>query len=480
MLTLLGKQSTTCGGLSRRQLMQVGGAGLLGLSLPRLMAAEEATPFVGARAKSVIFLFLFGGPSQLETFDMKPDAPSGIRGPFKTTPSKTPELRICEHLSRTAAISDKLAVIKTMTHSYNDHSGAGHYVQTGHRWKIPIGGGFNVTPNDAPSMGSIVKYYSQNQPGGLERDMPSYVVVPNFLGRLQDYKVPLRRPGETAGWLGRAYDPLNTRLDKRGKDDNPYFRDCTDEELDYRIQGLEQLNGITLDRLDQRNSLLTQFNRERQLLDRRGNIRAMDRFRQRALALVSSDKTRQAFDVRREPDALRDRYGRHLFGQSTLVARRLIETGVRFVTVHYDAVDGYSWDSHRSSSYLENHLVPTLDQALSALVTDLDERGLLDETLVVAMGEMGRTPKANDKWGRGHWSTLFPAVIAGAGVRGGLVYGKTDRHAEYATENPVSPEDLASTIYHALGIDSNWRIPDTSGRPISLVDGGSPILELFS
>ena len=150
------------------------------------------------------------------------------------------------------------------------------------------------------------------------------------------------------------------------------------------------------------------------------------------------------------------------------------------MTVHYDAVDGYSWDSHRSSSYLENHLVPTLDQALSALVTDLDQRGLLDETLVVAMGEMGRTPKANDKWGRGHWSTLFPAVIAGAGVQGGLVYGKTDRHAEYATENPVSPEDLASTIYHALGIDSNWRIPDTSGRPVSLVDGGSPILELFS
>ena len=409
MLTLLGKKSTTCGGLSRRQLMQVGGAGLLGLSLPRLMAAEEATPFAGARAKSVIFLFLFGGPSQLETFDMKPDAPSGIRGPFKTTPSKTPELRICEHLSRTAAISDKLAVIKTMTHSYNDHSGAGHYVQTGHRWKIPIGGGFNVTPSDAPSMGSIVKYYSQNQPGGLERDMPSYVVVPNFLGRLQDYKVQLRRPGETAGWLGRAYDPLNTRLDKRGKDDNPYFRDCTDEELNYQIQGLEQLNGITLDRLDRRNSLLTQFNRERQLLDRRGNIHAMDRFRQRALALVSSEKTRQAFDVRKEPDALRDRYGRHLFGQSTLVARRLIETGVRFVTVHYDAVDGYSWDSHRSSSYLENHLVPTLDQALSALVTDLDQRGLLDETLVVAMGEMGRTPKANDKWGRGHWSTLFPA-----------------------------------------------------------------------
>ena len=382
-------------GINRRTFFDRVGDGLYGAALASLLTRDlygtephhkaalptdtkPRQPHFAPRAKSVIFLFLFGGPSQLETFDMKPDAPSAIRGPFRTTPSKTPELRISEHLSRTAAISDKLAIIKTMTHSYNDHSGAGHYIQTGHRWNIPIGGGFNVTPNDAPSMGSIVKYYSQHQPGGLERQMPSYVVVPNFLGRLQDYKVQLRRPGETAGWLGRGYDPLNTRLDKRDKDDNPYFRDCTDEELDYRIQGLEQLNGITLDRLDRRNSLLTQFNKQRRLLDKKGNITAMDRFRQRALALVSSEQTQQAFDVRREPDKLRDRYGRHLFGQSTLVARRLVETGVRFVTVHYDAVDGYSWDSHRSSDYLEKHLVPTLDQALSALLTDLDERGMLD------------------------------------------------------------------------------------------------------
>ncbi|MFP6672909.1 MAG: DUF1501 domain-containing protein, partial [Pirellulaceae bacterium] len=187
-----------------------------------------------------------------------------------------------------------------------------------------------------------------------------------------------------------------------------------------------------------------------------------------------------ALDLQLESKQLRDQFGRHLFGQSTLMARRLVEAGVRFVTVHYDAVDGYSWDSHRSSNYLEKHLLPTLDQALSALLEDLDQRGLLDETLVVAMGEMGRTPKANDTWGRGHWSTLFPAVLAGADIQGGLIYGETDRDAAYATTRPTSPEDLAATIYDALGIDYQGHILDRQGRPHSLVDGGQPIYDLFS
>jgi hypothetical protein len=476
MLTLLGSRSQVCEGFTRRHLLQAGGTGLLGQSLPKVLQAESELTFHNARAKSVIFLFLFGGPSQLETFDMKPDAPSKIRGPFKPIASRTPGLLISEHLSRCAAVSDKFAVIKTMTHSYNDHSGAGHYIQTGHRWHRPIGGGFNVTPDDWPSMGSVVKMFNQRTDD--RRDLP-YVVVPNFLGRLQEYRVQLRRPGETAGWLGRAYDPLNTRIDKRDSKDNPYFRDCTDDELNFKIQGLQSREGITLDRLDGRRSLLAQFDVQRRLADDNRSAKAIHEFRAQAFDLVTSEQTRQAFDIRKEPDKLRDQYGRNLFGQSTLLARRLIESGARFVTVHYDAVDGYSWDSHRSSQYLEKQLIPGLDHALSALLTDLDDRGLLDETLVVAMGEMGRTPQANDKWGRGHWSTLFPALIAGAGVRGGIVFGETDKNAAYAIDKPVTPEDLASTIYYALGINSDWRIEDSQGRPVPIVAGGRPLLGLF-
>lgn len=479
MLHVLGTPSRVCEGTTRRRLLQAGGAGLLGLSVPKLLQAEAELPFQNARAKSVIFLFCFGGPSQLETFDMKPDAPEELRGPFKPVASRTPGLLISEHLSRCAAVSDKFAVIKTMSHDFNDHSGGGHYVQTGRRWQVPNGNGFNVTPNDWPAMGSVVKHFSQQVPSDPNREMSPYVVVPNFLRRLQEYRVQLRRPGETAGWLGRAFDPLNTRIDKRDAEDNPYWRDCTDDELNYQIQGLEARADVTLDRLDRRKSLLQQLDDQRRLADEYGSIQAFDKFRQQALELVTSEKTRNAFDIRKEADKLRDQYGRNLFGQSTLVARRLVEAGARFVTVHYDCVDGYSWDSHQNSDDVAKHLLPGLDQALSALLVDLDERGLLDETLVVAMGEMGRTPQANKSWGRNHWSTLFPAVIAGAGIRGGMVYGETDKDAAYAVSKPVSPEDLAATIYHALGIDPESRIYDAQRRPVPIVDGGRPVLELF-
>ena len=479
MLDFIDQRRTTCQQVSRRHLLQAGGVGLLGLSLPKVLAAEELQLAAQPRAKSVIFLFLFGGPSQLETFDLKPDAPAEIRGPFKAIQSRTPELKIGEYLPRCAVVSDKFAVIKTMSHDFNDHSGGGHYVQTGHRWHVPIGGGFNVTPNDWPSMGSVVKYCSQREPGGLDRDIPSYVVAPNFLGRLQDYKVQLRRPGETAGWLGRAYDPLNTIVNKRDSKDNPYFRECTDDELTYDIQGIGSRTGLTLDRLNRRQSLLEQFNSQLRLVERSGSVEAYDKSRQRAFALVASERARQAFDVRAEPDKLRDQYGRNLFGQSTLVARRLVEAGVRFVTVHYDAVDGYSWDSHRNSDDVKKHLIPGLDNALASLLVDLEERGLLDETLVVAMGEMGRTPKANKTWGRNHWSTLFPAIVAGAGVRGGAIHGETDKQATYAVTRPTTPEDLAATIYHALGIDPELRMPDAEGRPHPLVTGGRILGELF-
>ncbi len=458
MLNIFGNYSTTCERRSRRRALQIGGAGLFGLSVPKLFAAQEAQPFANGRAKSVIFLFLFGGPSQLETFDLKPEAPDAIRGPFKPIASRTPGLLIGEHLPLTANVTDRCAVIRTMSHDFNDHSGGGHYIQTGHRWHVPIGNGFNVTPKDWPAIGSVVEHLHQRTPSATA--MPAYAVVPNSLGRLQEYKVQLRRPGETAGWLGRACDPLTTRIEKRDASDNPYWRECDDEELTY------------LDRMSKRKSLLTQFDdARRRLADK--TVDTYSRHQQRALSLVTSEETRKALDITAETPALRDQYGRHLFGQSTLMARRLVEAGSRFVTVHYDCVDGYSWDSHRNSDDVKKHLLPTMDQALSALLLDLEQRGLLDETLVVCLGEMGRTPKANAQWGRNHWSTLFPAVLAGAGIRGGTIHGETDADAAY------SPEDLAATIYHALGIDHELRAMDAQGRPTAIVDGGQPLLELF-
>ena len=475
MFEILGTPTSTCDGVSRRNLLRAGGAGLFGLNLPQVLHAESVAGGTHGRAKSVIFLLLFGGPSQLETFDLKPDAPEKIRGPFRPIACRTPGLLIGEHLPHLADISDKYCVIRSMTHSFNDHSGGGHYIQTGHRWHVPIGGGFSPTPKDWPSIGAIVEH--QSQQSGLPRDLPSYAVVPNTLGRLQEAgQYP--RPGEHAGWLGRAFNPLTTKIDKRDLNDNPYWRDCTDDELTFEIDGLAASEHLTIDRRQHRTALLQQFDDTRRLIGTRP-LTEYSRFQERAISLVTSERTRAALDIRREPATIRDRYGRHLFGQSALMARRLVEAGVRFVTVHYDCVDGYSWDSHRNSDDIRKNLLPTADQAVSALITDLDERGLLEETLVICLGEMGRTPRANATWGRDHWSTLFPALLAGGGVREGALYGASDKEAAYPIDHPVKPEDLAATIYSALGIDPDLRLPDAQGRPTPLIEEGTPVDAIF-
>jgi hypothetical protein len=484
MLSLVGnRQVATCNRLSRRTVLEAAGAGLLGLTLPQLLAAEQAGSSSASgpkpRAKSVIFLFLFGGPSQLETFDMKPDAPAKIRGPFRPIPCKTPELKVCEHLPRVANLTDQLSVIRTMTHNYNDHSGGGHYIQTGHRWQVAVGGGFNATNRDWPSMGSVTEYVTQRAAGNKQSELPNYAVLPNFLGKLQEYSSQLRRPGEYAGWLGRGYDGLTTNIGKKSPKDNPYFRDCTDDELRYEVQGLSLPEGITLDRLQHRQTLVSQFDDQLRKLDRHAGVAAWDKLQQRAMSLATSSATRQALDITAEKAELRDQYGRNLFGQSTLLARRLVEAGTRFVTVHFDACDGYSWDSHQNSNDVQKHLIPALDNALASLIADLKDRGLLDETLVVCMGEMGRTPQANAAWGRSHWSTLFPAVLAGGGMKRGFVYGASDKDAAYPIDKPVTPEDLAATIYTALGINPHLQLPDAQGRPVSVVDGGRVLEELF-
>jgi len=514
MLNLTRRTRSVCSGVSRRELLQAGGAGLFGLTLPKLLKAEEALQQQGGveatkpRAKSVIFIMLFGGPSQLETWDMKPLAPSVVRGPLSPIACRTPELLMCEMLPKLATLSDKYAILRTLSHDFNDHSGGGHFLQTGKRWHIPIGGGFNATSQDWPSIGSVVEYLALNksspsrtalaagpsqQPSDSQPaasavrltnqnappNLPSYVVVPNFLGRLQKHTSQLIRPGEYAGWLGRGYDPITTMVNKKNDGDDPYQRVCTDEELTFQIDGLVAPEALTLDRLNSRQTLLAQFEQQLKRLDNEKVLSAYDRFQQRALSLVASERTRQALDLKQESPELRDRYGRHLFGQSALMARRLVEAGVRYVTVHYDCPNGYGWDSHLNNKEIEGYLLPSLDQTLSALLTDLHERGLLDETLVVCLGEMGRTPKMNGGGGRDHWSTLFPALLAGAGIRGGTVHGQTDKDAAFAVTPPHSPQDLAATIYQALGIDHEMRLPDAQGRPVGLMDDGNPIPELF-
>lgn len=477
MFHIEGPPRSACDGISRRKVLEAAGAGLFGLNLPRLLAAEAVEPRSSSpRAKSVIFINLFGGPSQLETFDLKPEAPEKIRGPFCPIACRTPGLLISEHLPGLARISNKFCVVRTMTHPYNDHSGAAHYIQTGTMWQVPVGGGFNPTPADWPSMGSVVEYLAQHEPGGSTHALPGYAVLPNSLGRLQEAGQYLR-PGEHAGWLGRRYNPLTTVVDKKNLQDNPYWRDCRDEELTFQIEGLAPSEGLRLDRMNRRVSLLAQFDAQRQMMDRATRVRDFDRFRERALSLATSEATREALDLRREEPRLRDRYGRNLFGQSALVARRLVEAGVRFVTLHYDSCDGYGWDSHIHSDDVKDHLMPTFDRALASLLADLDDRGLLAETLVVALGEMGRTPLGTSRWGRGHWSTLFPALLAGAGVRGGTTFGRSDKDAAHPVDHPVSPESLAATIYEALGISPDLRLPDPQGRPTPVVQGGQSILE---
>lgn len=479
MLKVNGYANRVCSGLTRREALQVGGAGLFGLSLPGVLAAEEAAGvFRNGRAKSVIFLYLFGGPSQLESFDMKPEASSSIRGPFTPIQSRTPDLRISEHLGRIANISDKICVIRTMTHPHNDHN-ACHYIQTGHKWtrSAADGGDVNARSTDWPSMGSVVEYLSRKEADAHQRSLPDYIYLPNKLGALQGYE----RTGQHAGWLGSAYNAFATNIRKRNSADNPYFRDCVDEELDFRIHGLATTEAISLDRLKKRSSLLKQFDEANRAFHEDQVYDNYSRIQQRALSLVTSEEMRSAFDIKQESAAMRDRYGRHLFGQSALMGRRMVEAGARFVTVCWDAPDGYSWDSHRSSHHLEKHLLPGFDQTYTALITDLEERGLLDETLVVAVGEMGRSPKPTSitAWGRGHWSHCFPCLLAGAGIRGGIVHGTSDGEAAYPIESPVSPEDLAKTIYWSLGVDPELFLTDQEDRPIPIIEGGQPLKQLF-
>ncbi len=347
---------------------------------------------------------------------MKPDAPTSIRGPFKPITSRTPGLRICEHLPLLAERSDRYLVVRTVNHPQNDHNGT-HFIQTGHALPKADRGSANVaaTKKDWPAYGSVISYLDAHSPFRIGNPFPPYIYLPRSLGHFAGYNIN----GQYAGWLGKTWDPLATAIQKRHATDNPYFRDCTDDELDFRFSGLDPVPKVTLDRIIRRQSLLNQLDHRRWLLEQSSQVRTFSVQREQAMNLLMSGNVAQALDMRPEPVELRDCFGRNLFGQSLLMGRRLIEAGSRFVTVAWDMAvrgdDTTSWDSHRDlTRVMKHHLLPGLDQGLSALLDDMGNTGLLDETLIFVAGEMGRTPKFENrgsKDGRDHWSYCFPCLL---------------------------------------------------------------------
>lgn len=462
-------------GVSRREWLRVGGLSAMGLSLPGLLAAQErstapaeaprlARGLQGStfgRAKNVIFLWLQGGPPQHETFDPKPDAPAEIRGLFRPIATNVPGVRFCELLPRTARHADKLAVVRSLHTDDENHDVSGYWVLTGYRY--PAGSARQIKPNDWPYFGSIVKMLKPSE------RMPALtsVWVPDMM-RLNDNVTPA---GQTAGFLGKMWEPERFVGDPAA--------------ASYHIDGLDLRGELTRVRMNRRRDLLSQLDGRVRAMERGGAIEAWDRQSQQAFSLVMSGQARQAFNLNREPERVRDRYGRYTWGQSVLLARRLVEAGVRLVHVNWSrepgdsAVDNPMWDTHaQNADRLQDCLCPQFDVTFDALLDDLSQRGLLDETLVVVIGEFGRTPRINGQGGRDHWGRVFSFALAGAGIAGGQVFGASDRNGAYPATDAIRAHDLTATIFHLLGIDPQGLFYDKSNRP-HFITLGEPLRRLL-
>ncbi len=491
MLNILGSSRKLCGGMTRRELLRVGGLGLCGLSLPeilRLQAAAADTSRQAAgfgRAKSLILLHLYGSPSQLETVDPKPEAPVEIRGELGCIDSSLPGLKVGELLPNFAKVMDRSTIIRSLTHPYPIHGVA--FALTG----VPeIDVAMELAPRDSrhwPFFGSVVEYVDrQVAHRTLQPDVPPNIALPWPFSSRRVGEVP--RAGPYAAFLGSEYNPVWTDLvgeatrslaktlqSMRYEGNDPYIG-LADDAYFVVPSATELLPEITLDRLDGRRSLLAQFDRARAHLSLTESGRQLDRYREMTFDLLTSPRLRTALDLRREEPAVRRLYGDTLFGQACLAARRLVEAGSRVVTVFWDefGLAGSAWDTHWNHyPRMKVELCPGLDQAWYGLVTDLDQRGLLDEVLVVCTSEHGRTPQLNhaEGGGRDHWSRVYSSWLAGAGLRRGFVLGASDKHASDVADRPVSPKDLLATMYHLLGIDPHTIIYDKLGRPLPLVAG---------
>ena len=435
----------------------------MGLSLPDPMIASQVSGDKKfGSAKSCIILFLGGGPPQHETFDPKPEAPLEIRGDFKPIRTSVPGMHFCELLPRTAKAAKKLTIIRSMHSDINNHSSSGYWMMTGRRHKSL--GEVPASPDDWPSIASVV---GQLQPS--RRSPLSSVVLPERV--VNNPGIPW--PGQNGGFMGRTWDP--------------FLFQCEPHAPDFRVDELSLPKEVPLDRMRGRVNLLNQIDQRLRAASKGDALDGLTRARQQALGVLTSGPTRRAFELDREPLPLRDSYGRHKFGQSVLLARRLIEAGTRLVQVNFPREPGDLssgnplWDTHsKNAERLKKNLCPPFDQAFSTLIGDLQQRGLLDETLVVVMGEFGRSPKINKAGGRDHWGSCYSVALAGGGVPGGQIIGSSDDHAAYPKSRPLRPPDLAATIFHLLGISHQAEFKGRLDQPIPLVDGGNPIREIVN
>ena len=471
MLRVLGSSSASCDRLVRREAIRVGGLSLFGgltlASAARFSRASGSTIGNGA-AKSVILVNLFGGPPHQDMFDLKPNAPASVRGEFSPIDTSVPGLQVCELMPKIAKIMNRATLIRTYSHKYNSHNP--YNVLTG------FDGGndsqnYFAKRSDHPGMGSIVQYL------GMGRDdVPKYVMMPAYPG----YTQSLRRAGPYGGYLGSQYNPLFTVCDPKVARESKDDYDPVVAMGEPVLPALDELPDITLDRLDRRKSLLQQFDDRLTDLDGSQATASMSHFQKQVMSILTGAKTRNAFDISKEPAAVRDLYGRNLWGSSLLTARRLVEAGSTFITIHWESKGKNHWDLHGNNfGMLRSHL-PQLDQMTSSLILDLEQRGLLESTLVVVMGEMGRTPRVNAKAGRDHWPQCGFSLLFGGGTKQGVVLGKTDAQAAYPVDRPVSAGDMVATIYHQLGIDYSMTVDDLSGRPINISHGGEPVYEIIS
>jgi Protein of unknown function (DUF1501) len=460
MLTLAAPQPRADGKMTRRALLRAGWLALGGLTLADYLRLQAAAARPAARDRAVILVWLGGGIPHIDMYDMKPDAPAEVRGEFKPISTPVAGMQICEHMPLQARLADKFTLLRTLSHTDNSHGMAIHHVMTGHR--LPVLTPDALVGNNNPSCGSVVaKLRGPNRP-----NVPAYAVVPWLSYRLVS---------ENAAYLGGGYNPF---IPYKQRNDLDLY-----DPRQAQVEGLSMPSEMSVGRLGDRRALLETMDGIRKDLDRSGNV---DRFYGDAFEMLSSETCRTAFDLARESPKLRDRYGRNQMGQSALLARRLVEAGVTFVTLNatYNKVPN-GWDTHYNNfPSLKNDLLPRYDQFFSALIDDLHERGLDEKVLVVAVGEFGRSPKINNGGGfggpgRDHWAASGSAVIVGGGFRMGQVIGRTDAIGAYPTSDPISPQDLLATIYRFLGIDPHHELRDHNGRPIPLVYGGKPIEALF-
>ncbi|HWA99878.1 MAG TPA: DUF1501 domain-containing protein [Pirellulales bacterium] len=471
MLSVPGRARKVCDGSTRRDMLRVGALSLFGgLSLPRLLAAVEQQPRRPVpRAQSVVLFNLFGGPSHLDMFDLKPSAPEEVRGEFQPIGTSLPGVQICEHLPKLARWMNRATLIRTVSHGYNSHNP--YALMTGFTMGNDRENYFSK-PTDHPSMGSVCQYM------GLGRDdVPPYVCMPAHPG----YSQALRRAGPYGGYLGERYDPLITRAEPKLERDPANFYDPVPPMGEPTMPILEPQPELTVDRMALRRNLLAEVGSQFARAQQSPAVGVMNEYQRRAFTLLTSDRARAAFDLASEPAAVRDRYGRTLYGSCALLARRLVEAGATFITLTTESKGGGHWDTHQNNfGVLRDFNLPNLDQMMTALLDDLEARGLLDTTLVVAMGDMGRAPKVNRYAGRDHWPQCGFCFMAGGGVKSGFVLGATDRTASYPTSDLVTPGDIVATIYQLLGVDPELVVHDLTNRPIHVAHGGHTIRDVLA